>query len=140
MTGYLHLESLFPMAPCQSWVIVVDQKERKSPPHQNGMFLSAKLATVSNEYRSFTWAYLWVSLQFYLLLSQNLKICLMSYQKQTVFSRSLCRPCMQIPSWKDPAQLSPEPVPHPQPPLAWCLVEATAPCSTPTGNFNRRLV
>lgn len=49
MTGYLHLESLCPTAPCQSWVIAVDQKERKSPPHQNGMFLSIKLATVSNE-------------------------------------------------------------------------------------------
>ncbi len=59
------------MAPCRNWVIAAAQKERKIPPHQNGMFLS-KPTTVSNESGSINSMTPLCSLLLYVLLSKYL--------------------------------------------------------------------
>lgn len=91
------------MAPCMNWVIAADQKERKSPPHQNGMFLS-KLATVSNESGSITWTPLWVSLLLYVLLSKYLNIyviCFISSGQSSadIYADHACRPLPERPQF-----------------------------------------
>lgn len=51
MSGHLHLESFYPMAPCRSWAIAVDLRGRKSPPLQNGTFPLGKLVMAIDESR-----------------------------------------------------------------------------------------
>lgn len=112
--------------------------EKESPPPEWDVPLKGSsrkfVKHVPRTYEGMKRMTLYMTWSFSLVISLvTMHTSVFSFYQKTVFSRSLCRPWMQILFWREPSLSSPELVPLLPLLLPWWPAAATAACSTPAG-------